>query len=124
MSQRSADTTAKVARSFYALPRMTDNVLSASLGQLTGLSGEVVKHSNVVKSFSLPALHTPICARSGFLDDLPGDAFAAFAKDVPISGVERWFTSRAAWQGGRRHDTSGDLERLRRCRDRGSTCVQ
>jgi len=31
---------------------MTDNVLSASLGQLTGLSGEAVQHSDVVKSFS------------------------------------------------------------------------
>ena len=52
MSQRIADASAKVARSFYAPPRMTDNVLSASLGQLTGLSVEVVQHSNVVKSFS------------------------------------------------------------------------
>ena len=52
MSQRIADASAKVARSFYPLSRMTDNVLSASLGQLTGLSGEVVQHSNVVKSFS------------------------------------------------------------------------
>jgi hypothetical protein len=52
MSQRIADASAKVARSFYALPRMTDNVLSASLGQLAELSGEVVQHSNVVKSFS------------------------------------------------------------------------
>jgi hypothetical protein len=52
MSQRIADASAKVARSFYPLPRMTDNVLSASLGQLTGLSGEAVQHSSVVKSFS------------------------------------------------------------------------
>ena len=33
MSQRIADASAKVARSFYPLPRMTDNVRSASLGQ-------------------------------------------------------------------------------------------
>jgi hypothetical protein len=52
MSQRIADASAKVAQPFYPLPRMTDNVLSASLGQLTGLSEEVVQHSNVVKSFS------------------------------------------------------------------------
>jgi hypothetical protein len=38
MSQRIADASAKVARSFYPLPRMTDNVLLASLEQLTGLS--------------------------------------------------------------------------------------
>jgi len=31
---------------------MTDNVLSASLGQLTGLAGDILQHSNVVKSFS------------------------------------------------------------------------
>jgi hypothetical protein len=51
MSRRIADVWAKVARSFYPLPRMTDNVLSASLGQLTGLPGEVV-HSDVVKPLS------------------------------------------------------------------------
>jgi hypothetical protein len=45
MSQRIADASAKVAQSFYPLPRMADNVLSASLGQLTGLSGEVVNAS-------------------------------------------------------------------------------
>jgi hypothetical protein len=32
-----ADASAKVARSFYLLRRITDNVLLASLGQLTGL---------------------------------------------------------------------------------------
>jgi hypothetical protein len=52
MSQRIADASAKLALSFYPLPRMTDNVLSASLEQLTGLSGDVIQHSNVVKSFS------------------------------------------------------------------------
>ena len=52
MSQRIADASAKVPRSFYPLPRMTDNVLSASLGQMSGLSEEVVQHSNVEKSFS------------------------------------------------------------------------
>jgi len=36
MSQRIADASAKVMRSFYPLSRMTDNVLSAALGQLTG----------------------------------------------------------------------------------------
>jgi hypothetical protein len=51
MSQRIADASAKLARSFYPLPRMTDNVLLTSLGQLTDF-GEVVQHSNVVKSFS------------------------------------------------------------------------
>jgi hypothetical protein len=40
MSQRITDASAKVARSFYPLPRMTDNVLSASLGQLSALSEE------------------------------------------------------------------------------------
>jgi hypothetical protein len=61
MSQRIADASAKVARSFYPLPRMTDNVLSVSLGQMTGLSGEVVQHSNVVKSFSpTRPVNTPI----------------------------------------------------------------
>jgi hypothetical protein len=39
MSHRIADASAKVARAFYPLPRMTDSVLSASLRQLTGLSG-------------------------------------------------------------------------------------
>jgi hypothetical protein len=52
MSQRIADASAKAARSFYPLLRMTDNVLSVSFGQLAGLSGEVVQHSNVMKSFS------------------------------------------------------------------------
>jgi hypothetical protein len=36
MSHRIADGSAEAARSFYSLRRMTDNVLSASLGQLTG----------------------------------------------------------------------------------------
>ena len=45
MSQRIADASAKVARPFYSLPRTTDNILSASLGQFAGLSGEVVQHS-------------------------------------------------------------------------------
>jgi hypothetical protein len=58
MSQRIADASAKVARLFYPLPRMTDNVLSASLGQLTGPSGEVVQQSSVVKSISSSADHS------------------------------------------------------------------
>jgi hypothetical protein len=41
MSQRIADASAKVARPFYPLPRMTDNVLFFSR-KMTGLSGEVV----------------------------------------------------------------------------------
>jgi hypothetical protein len=44
MSQRIADASAKVA---YPLPRMKDNVLPASLRQLTGFSGEVVQHSKL-----------------------------------------------------------------------------
>ena len=36
MSRRIGDASAKLARSFYPRPRMTDNVLSTSLGQLTG----------------------------------------------------------------------------------------
>jgi hypothetical protein len=58
MSQRITDASAKVARLFYPLPRMTDNVLSASLGQLTGPSGEVVQQSNVVNSFRSSADHS------------------------------------------------------------------
>src|SRR5277367_5679195 len=50
--RRGSDASPKVARSFYLLPLMTDNVLSVSLGQWTGLAGEVLQHSNVVKSFS------------------------------------------------------------------------
>ena len=52
MSHRIADASAKVAPSIYPLPRMTDRVLLASLGQLTGFSPEVDEHSTVVKSFS------------------------------------------------------------------------
>jgi hypothetical protein len=52
MSQRIADASAKVARSFYLLPRMTDNVLFGLTRTMTGLFGEVVQHSNVLKSFS------------------------------------------------------------------------
>ena len=37
MSRRIADVAAKVARSFYSLPRMTDNVLSASYSSKYGL---------------------------------------------------------------------------------------
>ena len=48
MSQRIADASAKVARSSYPLPR---RLTTSSLGQLAELSGEVVQHSNVVKSF-------------------------------------------------------------------------
>jgi hypothetical protein len=85
MSQRIADASAKAARSFYALPRMTDNLLSTSLRQLTGLSGEVVKHSNDVKSFSSNSARqhddfTHGRARLGQIC-LGADAFAAFAKD-------------------------------------------
>jgi hypothetical protein len=52
MSQRITDASAKVARSFYLLPRMTDNVLFGLSRTMTGLSGEVVQHLNVLKSFS------------------------------------------------------------------------
>jgi hypothetical protein len=52
MSQRIADASAKVARSFYLLPRMTDNVLFGLSRTMAGLSGEVVQHLNVLKSFS------------------------------------------------------------------------
>jgi hypothetical protein len=55
MSQRIADASAKVARSSYPLPPETDHVLSAHLGQLAELSGELVPHSNVVKR--VPAGH-------------------------------------------------------------------
>jgi hypothetical protein len=85
MSQRIADASAKAARSFYARHRMTDNVLSASLGQLTGLSGEVVKHSNVVKSFTSYSArqHADFTRGRALLGQicLGADAFAAFAKD-------------------------------------------
>jgi hypothetical protein len=52
MSQKFADASAKVARSFYLLPRMTDNVLFGLSRTMTGFSGELVQHSNVLKSFS------------------------------------------------------------------------
>jgi hypothetical protein len=86
MSQRIADASAKVARSFYALPRMTDNVLSASLGQLTGLSGAVVKHSNDVKSFSflLGPSTRRFHARSGTSwTDLPWPGSACCFREGP-----------------------------------------
>jgi acyl-coenzyme A synthetase/AMP-(fatty) acid ligase len=54
MSRRIADVSAKVARSSYPLPRMTDNVLSASLGQLTGLPGEVVPRRIELSDTELP----------------------------------------------------------------------
>jgi hypothetical protein len=47
MSQRIADVSAKVARPFYPLPRMTDNnVLSASSGKLTGPFWRVVQNAD------------------------------------------------------------------------------
>ena len=52
MSQRIANASAKVAPSFYLLPRMTDNDLFGLSRTMTGLSGEVVQYSNVLKSFS------------------------------------------------------------------------
>ena len=52
MSQRIADASAKLARSFYPLPRMTDNDLFGLSRTMTGLSGEVVQRSNVSKSFN------------------------------------------------------------------------
>jgi hypothetical protein len=50
MSQRIADASAKLARSFYLLPRTTDNVLFGL--SRTRAFWEVVQHSNVLKSFS------------------------------------------------------------------------
>ncbi len=55
MSQRIADASAKVAPSFYPPPRMTDNDLFGLSRTMTGLSGEAVQHSNVLKSFSSPS---------------------------------------------------------------------
>jgi hypothetical protein len=55
MSQRIADASAKLARSLYPLLRMSDNVLSTSLGHFAELSEEVVPHSDVVKLFTFDA---------------------------------------------------------------------
>jgi hypothetical protein len=70
MSQRIADASAKVARPSYPLPRRRTTSFPASLGQLAELSGELVPHLNIVKSFqfysarqhadqALPDAHKP-----------------------------------------------------------------
>jgi hypothetical protein len=58
MSHRIADGSAEAARSFYSLRRMTDNVLSASLGQLTGfLERSALKRREIVQ-FLLGPFHS------------------------------------------------------------------
>jgi hypothetical protein len=103
MSQRITDASAKVARSFYLLPRMTDNVLFGLSRTMTGLSGEVVQHLNVLKSFSsysgrqhaeqpLAAVHEQVMARM---------RHSKIADGRPLSVEER------SCSGHHRHDRVG-----------------